>query len=113
MAWGAYLLTASYENTVRLWDLGSGRPLTIPIQISGQLTGAGFHENGSQIVTTSAGRTYRLWDFPRDVPDLELSDLARVVSEKNLNRGEDARDALLERSDHELTRWILSPDLDD
>ena len=105
---GRFILTASYQNTVRLWEAESGRPLTIPILIPGKLTGAGFHENGSQIVTTSAGGTFQTWDFPQKGLDSPLRNLARVLSEKTPAKRQDARDALLDTTNHDLVRWILS-----
>jgi len=104
---GNFILTASYVNSVRLWSVATGRPLTIPILVPGILTGAGFHENGSQFITTSAGEIFQTWNFPNEDSNPPLIDLSRLISEKHSATRKELREGLLDKSSHKLTHWLL------
>ena len=58
---GARILTASADNTARLWDGGSGK-LLATFQHEGDVTSAVFSPDGARILTASADNTARLWD---------------------------------------------------
>jgi dipeptidyl aminopeptidase/acylaminoacyl peptidase len=59
---GQRIVTTSWDNTARLWDAGSGRPIGEPMKHEGMVTSAQFSPNGQRIVTGSADKTARLWD---------------------------------------------------
>jgi WD40 repeat protein len=59
---GSQVVTASEDNTARLWDVASGQELAV---LRGHETGvysAHFSPDGSQVVTASEDSTARLWD---------------------------------------------------
>ena len=58
---GARILTASADNTARLWDGGSGK-LLATFQHEGDVSSAVFSPDGARILTASADKTARLWD---------------------------------------------------
>ena len=58
---GARILTASADNTARLWDGGSGK-LLATFQHESGVSSAVFSPDGARILTASADNTARLWD---------------------------------------------------
>jgi WD40 repeat protein/energy-coupling factor transporter ATP-binding protein EcfA2 len=58
---GQYILTASDDNTARLWDLG-GKALAILSGHTGTVRSAAFSPDGQRILTASDDRTAQLWD---------------------------------------------------
>jgi WD40 repeat protein len=56
---GGRLVAMSQDNTVRIWDLPTGKSVSVPL--SG-ITAAQFSPDGKQIVTTSSDKTVRIWD---------------------------------------------------
>jgi TPR repeat protein len=59
---GARVVTASYDNTARLWEAATGAALTVLEGHTGSVVGAGFSPDGARIVTASEDKTARLWD---------------------------------------------------
>jgi WD40 repeat protein len=59
---GTRVLTASQDDTARLWDARSGKPLGEPLQHEGYVTSAQFSPDGTRVVTVSSDKTARLWD---------------------------------------------------
>jgi WD40 repeat protein len=60
------LVSASADNTLRLWDLASGESRILRGH-TGPVSDVAFSADGQQIVSTSADGTVRLW--PDDLPD--------------------------------------------
>lgn len=59
---GKWLVTASEDNTARVWEVGSWRKLHDLIGHSGRVSRAVFSPDGKTILTASADLTARLWD---------------------------------------------------
>ena len=59
---GARVLTASYDNTARLWDAASGQELRVLRGHEHQVNSAVFSPDGARVLTASDGNTARLWD---------------------------------------------------
>ncbi|HSH17600.1 MAG TPA: tetratricopeptide repeat protein, partial [Verrucomicrobiae bacterium] len=59
---GTRIVTASADNTARIWDSATGRPLTEPIRHDDEVTSAVFSPDGRRVVTASVDRTARIWD---------------------------------------------------
>ena len=59
---GRLLVTASADNTARLWDPATGDCLRTLTGHDGSVWGAGFSPDGRLLATASRDRTARLWD---------------------------------------------------
>jgi eukaryotic-like serine/threonine-protein kinase len=59
---GARILTASRDQTARLWEARSGRPLLAPMRHAAAIVSARFSKDGKRIVTASTDRTARVWN---------------------------------------------------
>ena len=58
---GLKVATASYDNTARVWDAESGRPLTPPLQHHGDVLRATFSDDG-RLLAPCGDETARVWD---------------------------------------------------
>jgi WD40 repeat protein len=58
---GGRILTASHDNTARLWD-GDGKPLATLRGHTSWINSAVFSPAGDRILTASYDSTARLWD---------------------------------------------------
>ena len=59
---GQRVVTASEDNTARLWDAASGKPIGEPMKHEGAVISAQFSPDGQRVVTASEDKTARLWD---------------------------------------------------
>ncbi len=59
---GRRIVTASWDNTARVWDAETGRAIVTLTGHTRSLNSAAFSPDGRRIVTTSEDRTARLWD---------------------------------------------------
>ena len=64
---GKSVVTASWDNTARLWDSATGKPLGPPLQHQREVVAAAFSPDGKRVVTASFDKTARLWKAPRPV----------------------------------------------
>ena len=58
---GARILTASADNTAKLWDAASGK-LIASFDHQDTVYEAAFSPDGARILTASADNTAKLWD---------------------------------------------------
>jgi WD40 repeat protein len=68
---GKRIVTASEDNTARLWDAKTGRQISDPLQ--GHTDGVrsvAFSPDGNRIVTASDDDTVRLWEIFADIEEL-------------------------------------------
>ena len=65
---GQRVVTASTDNTARVWDVVTGKPLGEPMLHGAAVQSADFRRDGQHIVTASADRTVRLWDVQTGKP---------------------------------------------
>jgi hypothetical protein len=56
------VVTAGADRVAHVWNAATGELLCNPLQHKSDVTSASFSQDGSQIVTTSADNTARLWD---------------------------------------------------
>ena len=56
------------ENTARLWDAASGKPIGEPMKHESAVTSAQFSPDGQRVVTASHDKTARLWDAATGKP---------------------------------------------
>ena len=59
---GQQVLTASYDETARVWDAATGKALGEPMKHENGLNSAQFSPDGRRVVTASADKTARVWD---------------------------------------------------
>ena len=77
---GQWVVTASRDNTARLWDATNGKPIGQPMKHEGMVNSARFSPNGQRTVTASADKTARLWDSASGKPVGEPMEHEDVVN---------------------------------
>jgi WD40 repeat protein len=84
---GLRIVTASVDQTARIWNAASGKEIAILRGHDREVRSAAFSPDGSRIVTASADKTARVWD---------------AAAAKEI--------AVLRGHDRELTSAAFSPD---
>src|SRR5204863_189768 len=77
---GRRVVTASADNTARVWDTSTGKPITPPLKHNGPVFHAAFSPDGRRVVTASADGTARIWDAATGkavTPSLKHGDYVR------------------------------------
>jgi len=62
---GRWIATAAADRTARLWDAGTGLPISEPLAHDGPVLHVGFSPDGTWLVTGSADGSARLWRLAR------------------------------------------------
>jgi WD40 repeat protein len=107
---GSKVLTASRDQTARLWDANSGETLTILKGHRGQIHAAEFSRDGAQIVTASADHTARVWDGATGDTIAELAGHSGEVLQASFSP--DARQILTASDDGSTRLWdVRAPKL--
>jgi WD domain, G-beta repeat len=65
---GARVVTASGDDTARVWDAETGAPIGKPMQHKDTVFGAAFSPDGKRVVTASQDKTARVWDAATGAP---------------------------------------------
>jgi len=65
---GSRVVTASEDNTARLWDAHTGAPIGAVMKHEDWVSSAAFSADGSRVVTASEDNTARLWDAHTGAP---------------------------------------------
>ena len=66
---GKRIVTASSDNTTRIWEAASGKPIGEPLKgHADKVLSAAFSPDGKRIVTASSDRTARMWDVASGEP---------------------------------------------
>jgi len=80
---GKTVLTSSFDNTARLWDAASGKPIGLPIEHQSAVMSVAFSPDGKAVITGSWDKTARLWDAASGKPigsPLAHQDAVRAVA---------------------------------
>ena len=56
------MLTGSTDQTARLWDAATGKPIGPPLAHRGTVYDVAYSPDGKTVLTGSADQTARLWD---------------------------------------------------
>ncbi|MFY9620294.1 MAG: carboxypeptidase regulatory-like domain-containing protein [Pyrinomonadaceae bacterium] len=75
---GNYLATTDASNTVRVWDIISGRGLFILQGHTNTILKAAFSPDSRSIVTAGGDHTVKLWNINDDLKSVRLSDVEGV-----------------------------------
>lgn len=59
---GQRIVTASYDNTARIWDAGTGALLTVLRGHDSAVEHAAFSPDGRRVITAANDKTARIWD---------------------------------------------------
>ena len=59
---GKRVVTASWDNTARIWDAESGKQIAVLKGHAGSVISAAFSGDGKRVVTASSDNTARIWD---------------------------------------------------
>lgn len=59
---GLMIVTAGLDDTARVWEAATGKPLLPPLQHDGPVLDVSFSPEGLRIVTSAADRSMRVWD---------------------------------------------------
>jgi WD40 repeat protein len=65
---GARVVTASSDNSARVWDAANGAPVSVPLRHDDRINSAAFSSDGRRVVTASADDTARVWDAATGAP---------------------------------------------
>jgi WD40 repeat protein len=63
---GIRVVTASDDQTARIWDATTGKPLAPPFEHQGRVSSAAFSSDGTRVVTASFDHTARIWETRLD-----------------------------------------------
>ena len=102
---GQRLVTASYDNTARIWDASTGRQLLILRGHSGPVVCATFSPDGKRIATGSFDKTARIWDVTTGRQLLVLRHQDRV---RSVGFSPDGRELVTGSYDHTARVWDAS-----
>jgi WD40 repeat protein len=104
---GSRIVTASFDNTARLWDAATGAALATLSGHTDRVYSAAFSPDGSRVVTASADHTARVWDATTGAALATLAGHAgQVVDAAFSADGSRVVTASLDRS---ARVWLLDP----
>src|SRR5258708_3879671 len=82
---GKYLITASFDHTLKLWETATGKEVKTYGGATGhtkQVISVAFNQDGSMIASGSTDNTLKVWDVPVNAPirSLKTNDAVQAVA---------------------------------
>jgi WD40 repeat protein len=82
---GKFLITASFDHTLKLWEVATGKELRTyggPTGHTKQVISVAFSQDGSMIASGSTDNTLKVWDVPINAPirSFKASDAVQAVA---------------------------------
>ena len=104
---GRHLVTASEDRTARVWDAGTGQPVSRPLPHHATVNSAVFGPNSRLVVTASDDTTARVWEAVTGIAvGAPMQHAARVVSAEFSPDGERVVTAAWDRT---AAVWLVRP----
>jgi WD40 repeat protein len=85
---GKWVVTASYDDTARVWDAQTGQPVGQPLNHDWSVNSASFSPDGKWVVTASRDKTARVWDVviaDKQAPTW-MAELAETIGGQRINQ---------------------------
>ena len=83
---GKRVVTASDDNTARIWDAESGKEIAVLKGHTGSVLSAAFSGDGKRVVTASDDNTARIWDAESGKEIAVLKGHTDAVYERGVQR---------------------------
>jgi WD40 repeat protein len=105
---GRLIVTASDDNTARVWDAARGVPLLAPLEHKGTVLDAAFSPDDRRLITASEDHSARVWDVATGEP--LTPPLRHPVAVARAYFGSDGNRAFTVGGDGVVRYWDLTPD---
>jgi WD40 repeat protein len=102
------VVTASDDNTARVWDAVRGVPLLDPLEHKGTVLDAAFSPDDRRLITAGEDYSARVWDMATGEP--LTPPLRHPVVVARAYFGSDGNRALTVGQDGVVRSWDLNPD---
>lgn len=80
---GKRIVSGGWDNTVRLWDAGTGKPLGDPLtRHTNYVTSVAFSPDGTRLASSSLDAAVRLWPTYRDATSAACALLTTNMSHR-------------------------------
>lgn len=100
---GQQVVTASSDNTARIWEADSAKPITQPLKHAAQVRSATFSPDGQWVLTASDDKTARIWNARTGEP--LSSPLQHQAAVRSAEFSFDSRKALTASADNTARVW--------
>ncbi len=60
---GARVISASYDKTLKIWDLKTGEQIRILKGLTGRINAVAVTPDGTRVISASYDRTLKVWDL--------------------------------------------------
>jgi WD40 repeat protein len=105
---GRLVVTASDDNTARVWDAARGVALLDPLEHKGTVLDAAFSPDGRRLITAGEDHSARVWDVATGEP--LTPPLRHPAAVARAYFGSDADRAFTAGQDGVVRSWDLTPD---
>lgn len=106
---GKFVITASEDNTARIWDAATGKELSVLAGHTARVTSVSFApgENPLRAITASQDGTVKLWDTKENKEILTLDGHTREVTSATFSP--DGKYVLTASEDGRAILWLTTP----